>query len=153
MAQSTTQIDQHQPSVLISLAHLARELSPLFPLLAVHFYYHFTYATLTPSDTFVHIPFKALNTFNAFNIIPSPININGSLHSISLQDSLTIVSDDFQLIALPGSVFLTTCDSSLHHLHLWLAAEFSILPTLPNPSVTALSRNSTPHSSCHHVKL
>lgn len=124
-------------------------LSPSF----VQLYYPFLDATPTPSEIFVYVPFKALDTFSAFNILPFPVNISDSLHTLRLPNILTFPAANFLHTVLPTPDFLTRYHSPFHHFPLRPLAEICILQASTNPCVTALIRNSNPQSSCFYAKL
>lgn len=112
-----------------------------------------TDATLSLSDVYINIPFKASDTFQAFNVFPFPTAISDSLHSVHLLTPLILVSGDFLHTALPTLYFLLQCHMSLQHLHICPSVPLSILPALSIPCITALVRDYRPEAACTYTTI
>lgn len=131
-----TQLSKH-----LSWTLLTKGLTPLFPSSSLNFSHPFIDATLTLSHIYIHILFKALDTFQAVNVFPVPVVTNSSRHSVHLPTTLILVFADFLHIALPLPSFLS-------HLHLRPSA-----PLSSNPCVMALVENSIPEYASTYTKI
>ena len=84
---------------IIYVGRSAFKLQPLFTDKFLHHYYPTLEVCLTTAAVVIHVPFKSLDTFEAYRLEPFPFNVNKSVMIVDLPSTLVLVADDLSFYA------------------------------------------------------
>ncbi|XP_045105173.1 uncharacterized protein LOC123500547 [Portunus trituberculatus] len=94
------------------------KLQPLFNRDIVEHYYPILETVLTLEAVVIYVPFKSMDTFHAYEIIPFPFSINTSVLILDLPPTLVLIAKDFSVYTTTSRDSLSSCMSSyLHRYH------------------------------------
>jgi len=116
------------------------KLQPMYSRNMVQYYYPLLEATLTTDAIIVHIPFRSLDVFEAYQVEPFPFKVNHSVMTLDLPSSLVLVAKDFSLYSIGQMSDLNHCKTSFLHLYYCPASLFAFLPVAGEICEVALTR-------------
>ncbi len=73
------------------------QLTPLFDLRSIHYYYPLLESFLTSDVIVIHVPFKSQDEFEEYRLEPFPFSLNQSIVELDLHASVVMVRSDIAL--------------------------------------------------------
>ena len=141
-------LSPHQLQAVLRWSGSVKELTPVFREEELQFYYSILTATVTSTFILIHIPFRSADNFLLYRISPFPFMLNGSLYTIRDVKPQVLISQDYMTVAYPSERQIHNCHSTVYHLRLCTAAQFTLLPAVSDPCALALVRDSSVELHC-----
>ena len=115
-------------------------LQPLYTGDVIQYYYPLLETILTMDAIIVFVPFKSLDTFEAYQVEPFPFRVNHSIMILDSTSSLVLVASDFSLYSIGDMNDLKLCKSSYLHQYHCSASLFAFLPIAGGVCEAVLTR-------------
>ncbi|XP_045118307.1 uncharacterized protein LOC123508592 [Portunus trituberculatus] len=116
------------------------KLQPLFNRDIVEHHYPILETVLTLEAVVIYVPFKSMDTFHAYEIIPFPFSINTSVLILDLPPTLVLIAKDFSVYTTTSRDSLSSCMSSYLHRYHCDATLFIFRPIVGNMCEVILTR-------------
>ena len=112
----------------IDIGRSSFQLQPLFKEESIQYYYPTLEVYLTLDAIVIHVPFKSMDTFEAYQLEPFPFAVNNSIMTLDFPSTLVLVADDLSFYASGRLEDLNECVASFMHVYHCAASLFAFLP-------------------------
>ena len=103
-------------------------LKPLFDVKGIHHYYPLLESVLTSDAVIIHVPFKSDHTYEVYRVEPFPFMVNGTVMTLDLPNSITLINKDFTMYATGQLSDLDKCQTEYLNLYFCSASIFAFTP-------------------------